>query len=334
MTAEILTIITGVSGIFGFLSLVAYLVYLFLHSSPKRNLREQLSGEHLLHSDKIVDVIQSMASDESKIEAIKVFGDIDRASAKALLEKTKKTVDLDRLSEREYAHQMKLSGRLSVALLSVALLAVFVQWQSSRSIPNTMDHNVANTKTTNDTVQTRSEKPESKASVSAPNSLSPNNIAISAPLVIDFEGLKVGDCVDNFYAGGTSRAGFRANSNLHIRQTMPCPDGDTVIERDAISGSRSYYLGWLQFERDQDLTFPLQLNFKVKASEKSQQPCTVDILSGLTKKKISLIERISVESKEPKTIQVRLPPSQNIVMIRSICSHLVIDDVVFFNPSL
>ncbi len=152
---------------------------------------------------------------------------------------------------------------------------------------------------------------------------------LTSDLKLDFEGLKVGDCLENYYAGGSSRIGFRTDYNPNIKETMPCPGKETVIANNVINGKLSYSLGWLQFERSNRLKFPKNLSLDVKKKPKSNATCNLSVLTGPKRNELSLRYDKTVDSTVPHTHRVSLPSSESIVMIRAICGDLIVDDIVF-----
>lgn len=157
-------------------------------------------------------------------------------------------------------------------------------------------------------------------------------IAEATDLKIDFEGLKVGDCLENFYAGGTSRSRFRSKLNLNIKDTSSCPDKETVISgSDVINGDRSYILGILQFEKSDSSKFPKHLSLMVKKKSNSGSKCQISVSAGPKARELTKIYTESVDSSDPLIHEVSLPSMERIVFINAICGDVIVDDIVFSN---
>lgn len=125
LSPTIVTTIASVSGVIGLFAVLCYFYFLQAQRRVERSVRGLLQGDdELFNSAQVLKIIEQFNDDSARLEALKTLTKYDAQKAKALLEKVKSNIDVERMARAASGHYLQIAKLSALLFGFIAVLGL------------------------------------------------------------------------------------------------------------------------------------------------------------------------------------------------------------------
>jgi len=126
MTPAIVSAIAGTLGLIGLLALIAYFFYSYQVRRLQQSVRRTIEGESsgLFNAEKVVDILRTFETPESRLAALKQLIGVDDRAAKRVYSKIEGSVDLGKWTDQDPKKRARRSLLIALFFVLIALIGL------------------------------------------------------------------------------------------------------------------------------------------------------------------------------------------------------------------
>jgi hypothetical protein len=126
MDPAIVSALAGTSGVIGLLALLAYFFYSYQVHKLKQSVRRTIEGESagLFNAEKVVDILRSFETPESRLAALKQIIGVDDRAARRVYGKIEGSVNLEQWTDQDPKKRARTSLLIALFFVLMALIGL------------------------------------------------------------------------------------------------------------------------------------------------------------------------------------------------------------------
>jgi hypothetical protein len=142
MDPTIVSALAGTSGLIGLLAILAYFFYSYQVRKLEQSVRGTIEGESpgLFNAEKVVDILRSFDTPESRLDALKQLIGVDDRAARRVYDKIEGSVNLGKWTDQDPKKRARTSLLIGLFFVLIALIGLIystIAYKPSPPIPST-----------------------------------------------------------------------------------------------------------------------------------------------------------------------------------------------------